>query len=110
MTVRLTEPNIYNTETLLGQVLAPLVREDSRVMFLCDPSSGPAVVQRLRVMISRKRRELEKRGKNIRRFRLHCSIHPETHDGKRYDCVVMWKSVNEVHLMSEDLEDMLSNG
>lgn len=110
MTVRIEEPNIYHTETLLGQVLAPLVRDDSRVMFLCDPSTGKDIVQRLRVMISRKRKELGARGKKARRFRLHSSIHPETHGGKRFDCVVMWKSVNDIHRMSEDLEDMLSNG
>lgn len=107
MTVRISEPNLWNTEALLAQVLVPLVKDEDRVLFLCDPSTGKDVVQRLRVMISRKRDRLERRGKKARKFRLHSTIHQETHSGKRFDAVVLWKTVSEQNLMSQELEDLL---
>lgn len=107
MTIRLHEPNLYHTETLLQQVLGVVLRDDQRVAFLCDSGSGRDVIQRLRVMMSRRRKSLIARGKKVRKFRLHATVHPETRDGKRHDCVVMWKQVDELHSMTEDLEDML---
>lgn len=108
--VRIDEPALDKTETLLEQILLPILKADARVRFLCDAGTGEAVAQRLRVMLSRRRKALEAQGKKVRRFRLHSTIHNETHVGKRFDCVVMWKSVNEIHLMTQELEDILSNG
>lgn len=110
MTIRLSDPNIYHTETLLGQVLAPIITGDERVAFLVEPGQGIPVIQRLRVMMSRKRKNIERKGKRMRQFRLHATVHPETHEGKRFDCIVMWKSIHDTHLMTEALEDMLSHG
>lgn len=110
MTARIAEPNLYHTETLMTQVLQHIQHPGARVAFLCDAGDGDNVIQRIRVMISRKRKELKRRGKKVKEFRLHATVHKETHDGKRHDCIVMWKSVNEIHIMSEELEDMLSNG
>jgi hypothetical protein len=107
---RIEEPNLDNTEKLLEQILLPLIKHDSRVRFLCPANEGKAIAQRLRVMLSRKRKTLEARGKKPRRFRLHSEIYRETHHGIRYDCVVLWQSVNDVHMMTQDLEDLISNG
>ncbi len=110
MTLRISEPNLWNTEVLLGQVLVPIFGDAGRVAFLCDPGTGKSIVQRMRMMMSRKRKNLRVNGRKVKQFRLHCSVHPETHEGKRHDCVVLWKSISETHLMSEDLEDVLCNG
>jgi len=108
--VRINEPALNHTETLLEQILLPILTEDARVRFLCEAGDGEAVAQRLRVMLSRKRKQLESQKRKVKRFRLHSSIHPETHMGKRWDCVIMWRSINETHMMTETLEDLLSNG
>lgn len=107
--VRINEPALNHTETLLGQILLPILADDARVRFLCEPGEGNAVAQRLRVMLSRKRRTLEQRQKKLKKFRLHSSVHTETHEGKRCDCVIMWRSVNETHVMLQELEDLLSD-
>jgi len=109
--VRIDAPALNHTETLLEQILLPILTQDgARVRFLCDSGEGEAVAQRVRVMLSRKRKMLEQQQRKVKRFRLHSSIHSETHEGKRFDCVIMWRSVNETHLMTETLEDLLSNG
>jgi hypothetical protein len=107
---RISEPALNHTETLLEQILLPILQSDARVRFLCDAGDGEAVAQRVRVMLSRKRKQLEQGGKKVKRFRLHSSIHPETHEGRRYDCIIMWCSVNETHIMTQELEDLLGNG
>lgn len=109
--VRIDAPALNHTETLLEQILLPILTQDgARVRFLCEAGEGEAVAQRVRVMLSRKRKMLEQQKRKVKRFRLHSSIHSETHEGKRFDCVIMWRSVNETHLMTETLEDLLSNG
>jgi hypothetical protein len=108
--VRIDEPELDNTEKLLAQILLPILGSEARVRFLCDAGTGKDVTARLRVMLSRKRQKLEQRGKKQRKFRLHSSVHSETHDGKRFDCVVMWQTINEIHIMSQELEDLLANG
>jgi hypothetical protein len=109
--VRIEEPNLWNTKALLAQVLTPMmVQEGTRVCFLCDAGTGEAVVQRLRVMISRQRRTLERTNRKPKRFRLHNTTHSETHNGERFDAVVLWKQVSESHVMEETLEDLLAHG
>lgn len=107
MAIRIAEPNVYHTEGLLTQILPPLLREGERVSFLCEPGTGRLIVARVRVKISRKRGEMEAKGKKPKRFRLGSTIHPETHEGKRYDCVVFWVAIHEHHIMSEMLEDIM---
>lgn len=106
--VLIPEPKLDKTEVLLEQILMPILKQDARVRFLCPASEGAAIAQRLRVMLSRKRRALEHKGRKPQRFRLHSSIHSETHEGRRYDCLIMWRSVSELHLMTQDLEDVLT--
>lgn len=108
--VRIDEPALDKTERLLEQILLPILNEDARVRFLCEAGEGKDVCARIRVMLSRKRKSLKHQGRKVKYFRLHSSIHPETYGGTRYDCVVMWRTVNENHLMTQELEDLLSNG
>ena len=108
--VRIDQPRLDHTEKLLEQILVPLIKQEARVRFLCPASEGAAVAQRIRVMISRNRKKLIAKGKKPRRFRLHSAIYPHTEGGIRFDCVIMWQSVNDVHMMTQDLEDLLTNG
>lgn len=105
--VLIPEPALDKTEKLLEQILVPILKEDARVRFLCPAGEAPAIAQRVRVMLSRSRNRLAQNGKKPRRFRLHSSIHGETHEGKRYDCLIMWQSTSDLHLMTQDLEDVL---
>jgi hypothetical protein len=106
--VLIPEPALDKTEQLLEQILIPILRHDARVRFLCPSGEGGPIAQRVRVMLSRKRKALEHKGRKPQRFRLHSSIHAETHEGQRYDCLIMWRSVSELHLMTQDLEDVLT--
>ena len=109
MAARIDNPALTDTHKLLEQILLIVVRDDSRALFLCDAGTGEAVLQRVRVMISRQRGKLARKGRRVKHFRLRSSIHPETHDGKRFDACVVWQEKNAVHMMSEDLEGILSN-
>lgn len=110
MAIRITNP-ADDTEKLLEQVLLPMTQDPSvRVAFLCESGMGEAVLQRLRVMISRKRAKLLNRGKAPKKFRLRSTVHTETYEGKRFDCVVCWKQITDVHVMSEQLEGILAHG
>lgn len=110
MAIRISEPS-QDTEELLGQILLPMQGDpEIRVAFLCEAGSGAAILQRIRVMISRKRAKLERRGKKPKKFRLRSTIHTETHEGIRMDCVVVWKHVTDNHIVSEELEGILANG
>lgn len=108
--IRIEQPALDKTEKLLEQILLPILKDDARVRFLCAPNEGLNVCARVRVMLSRKRKGLQAKNKKLVYFRLHSTIHPETHDGKRYDCVVMWRSVNENHVMLQELEDLMTHG
>ena len=110
MAVRLDSPPLDNTEKLLGEILKVILVQDKRVIFLCDHGQGEAVVARIRVMISRKRKDLERKGKRAKQFRLRDTVHRETHSGRRYDAVVLWRDITNQHIMREELEGMLSNG
>lgn len=110
MTVRIDSPNLSDTEALLAQVLEPIIRANEHVAFLCERGTGRDVVARIRVMISRKRKKMRARGKVPKVFQLCSTIHPETHDGKTYDCIVLYRRVNESHIMREELEGLMAHG
>lgn len=99
-----------DTEQLLGRILHVILTEGNRALFLCDAGSGDRVNARLRVMLSRKRAKLSRHGKRTKQFALCHSIHSETHGGKRYDAIVMWRRTGIKDIMKESLEDLLSNG
>jgi len=108
MAVRI-HPELSNTEALLTDILT-VIMNDQRCSFLVPQGGGQLILARVRTMISRKRKRLRSMGKKVKYFMLQASIHPETHDGKRMDCVIIWRQVNTTHMMSEQLEDLLANG
>lgn len=111
MTVRLTDPPLGDTERLLGEVLKVILpTKDARVLFLCPAGQGTAIVQRLRVAISRNRQKLLAKKVRPRRFRLRATFHPETHGGTRYEACVLWLQVSDQNQMLQDLEGLLAHG
>lgn len=110
MAIRLT-PNLSDTEELLGQILTHVIPDPmARVSFLVPAGQGFNVCARIRTMISRKRKKISNEGKRPKRFQLNSSVHPETHEGMRMECVVIWQRINDSHGMLETVEEMLANG
>lgn len=110
MAKRIDSPSLDNTKKLLSEILLITIGEGDRALFLCESGSGEAILQRLRMMLHRKRRDMERKGKPFKRFKLRSTIHHETHQGKRFDACVLWIESSVVDRMSEELERMLSNG
>jgi stalled ribosome rescue protein Dom34 len=103
-------PDLDNTQELATQIMALVMTEGNRVTFLVPPSQGVNIIARVRTKLSRKRRELAARGKRFKRFKLRATVHPHTEAGVRYDSLVFWVERSEFHQMTEELEDLLSNG
>lgn len=106
MAVWIDQSQTEKTAILLGIVLSHC-KAGNRVQFLADPSAGEAVVQRLRVALSRSRNRNRDRGRLVSEFTLRNSIYPFTKEGKRYDCIVMWTEKNQHHVAREILDDLL---
>lgn len=95
------------TTLLLTEILIEC-KKGNRVQFLCDPGLGDAVVQRLRVALSRSRKRNEAKGKKIDLFTMHDSVYRYTDiNGKRHDCVTIWTNKTETHRDLELLDDLL---
>jgi len=107
MLVRIN-PKLESTEDLLAQVLQVILPDASRVSFLCAAGDGERVLARLRVMVSRRREMLRRKGRKPKIFTLKSSVHPETHAGIRYDSVIIWREIKDSDWMSEELEDMMA--
>lgn len=109
MAIRI-EPKLDNTEELLAQILRVILKDEQRVAFLCPAGRAAALLARLRVMTSRKRKVMAAKGLKAKQFRTRASVHAETHNGIRHDCIVMWRETNDSTFMSEVFEDLMSNG
>lgn len=110
MAVWIPPERTEKTTPLLVEILR-LCKEGHRVQFLTDPGMGSAVVQRLRVALSRSRQRNINRGRKVAEFTLCHSIHPFTdNQGKRHDAVVMWTHKTQYHVQRELLDDLLERG
>lgn len=108
MTHVIENPPVEKTKELLSLILAG-VFQHNRVRFLCEAGTGRAVAQRNRVMLSRTRKALIRKGKPYKRFGLDSEIFPWTDKtGKRWDCVVISYTKSLSHEMDEMLEDIIS--
>ena len=108
MTVRLNNPTLDDTATLLSEILLVVLKDGERALFLTPAGEGAAILQRLRVMISRKRNAMKAQGRKVKEFRLRSTIHPETHNGKRHDACVCWVEVSITTQMRQILEDQFA--
>jgi hypothetical protein len=111
MAIRIN-PDLNNTEEVLTELLKGIMSGDgnNRVMLLVPANGAFHMCARIRTQISRKRKKLEKKGVKPKRFTLRSTVHPETHNGIRHDCIVFWREINDSHTLTEILEDLLSNG
>lgn len=100
-------PNLSNTEDILAKILPPAFAGE-RVSFLVGAGQSFHVMARVRTQISRKRTLLRNRGVKPKLFNLMSSVHPETHNGIRHDCIIIWIEVRESHVLSETLDDLLA--
>lgn len=107
MAVWIDPTKSHTTDALIGQVIM-LGMTGQRVSFLTDPGAGSAVVQRMRVALSRSRARNKARGRAVSEFTLKHEIYPYTKDGKRHDCVVMWIQKFPHHSRRELLDDILN--
>lgn len=108
MTERIA-PNLANVEKLVAGILMPILA-GKRVAFLVPNGEGFNTCARIRTHISRTRKKLMARNIRPMRFTLMSTIHKETWDGKRYDCIVMWRHVTPTNEMTQELEDLLAHG
>lgn len=107
MTHFIDTKKIHKTAELLSNVLY-ICQQGQRVQFLVDSGVGPAVVQRMRVALSRSRKRNESRGRKISEFTLCHEIYPYTDSsGKRHDAIVMWTEKTRRHVIREMLDDLV---
>ena len=107
MTIMIDEARSLKTTPLLIEVLRHC-KEGNQVQFLTDPGVGNAVVQRLRVALSRSRKRNAAKGKKLDLFTMHDSVYPYTDlSGKRHDCVVIFTNKTEQHRNLEMLDDLM---
>lgn len=110
MAKRITPEDLFDTEKLVEEILVVVLRERERVAFLVKAGEAHNTCARIRTFISRTRRKMQSRGKRPKHFRLNSHWHPETHDGIRYDCIIMWHEVHAQNIMREELEDLMADG
>lgn len=109
MGIRFAPSNLSDTEKLLEEILPIVLKQSERAIFCVPAGHGNRFIARIRVMISRKREVLRRARKPVLHFRLNTTVHPETHEGKRYDAIVIWMQRDDSHMISETLEDLLVN-
>lgn len=109
MTQTITPPT-EDTEKLVEQVLLATRIHGERVKFLVPPGQARLVIARIRTMMSRRRAKLKKRDKLVKYFRLNSTVHRETHEGQRFDCIVMWQEVTKNQEFRQIISEVEANG
>jgi hypothetical protein len=107
---QLITPPIDNTEKLVEQVLLATVQLNSRIKFLVPAGESRLVIARIRTMMSRRRNKLRQHEKRVKYFRLNSTVHRETHDGQRFDCIVMWREVTKNQEFRQIITEVEANG
>lgn len=106
MTLWIENAESKRSTDLLGEILYA-AREGARVQFLVGAGTGNAVVQKLRVALSRSRNRNRAKGKKVSIFTLKHEIYPFNLNGRRHDCLVMWTEKNKYHEARELLDDIM---
>jgi hypothetical protein len=109
MTIRLENPPLNDTGRLLVEILR-VVMQDGRVLFLCPTGQSQALINRVRMKLSRERDKARSkaRGRGIQEFQLHATVHQETHSGVRFDAIVMWLVRSRYQTVLLEVEKMLA--
>lgn len=96
-----------NTTEFVAQILIEF-NKGNRVIFLCEPSSASAVMNRIRMRISRSRGELESKGILQDHFSVKEYRFPYTNSkGRRFTAIVLRKFKSNRHKLKETVEGLI---
>src|SRR3546814_11217423 len=85
----IANPTDLSTRELLAEIIRHAVLAEAEVRFFTPRGEGKAVMQRVRMALSRSRQRNERKGQTNLRFSLHPFIYPLTNlDGKRFELVM----------------------
>jgi hypothetical protein len=107
--VTISDAEQIKTRKLLEQILAEL-NSNNRVRFFVSRGKGESTVQCLRVMLSRVRANLERKGRPRKHFKLHSSVFRYTEMpgvDPTHECVILWRSKQTNHEITETLERLM---
>src|SRR3546814_6318155 len=100
--------DVCSSDLLLAEIIRHAVLAEAEVRFFTPRGEGKAVMQRVRMELSRSRQRNERKGKRNLRFSLHQSIYPwTTLDGKRLERVLVTSTRSPTHPNLELLDDLL---
>lgn len=98
-------PDLDDTKQITEMVLTHALK-GHRVRMLVPAGSSRMVCQRVRTLVTRIREKVRNHGQIPQMFKLLSSIHPETHEGIRFDCIIWHVERNTRHKLMSLLEQM----
>lgn len=98
-------PDLEDTKQIAEMVLTHALK-GHRVRMLVPAGSSRLTCQRVRTLVTRIREKVRTRGKVPDMFKLLSTVHPETHDGHRFDCIIWRVERNTRHKLQSLLERM----
>lgn len=109
MPYELTSVETLSTRELLAEIIKHSVLKEDEVRFFCSRGEGKAIMQRVRMELSRSRHRNERRGKKYIRFTLNQAIYPWTDHttGERRDRVLVHSTRTRTHEQLELLDDLI---
>lgn len=109
MAYEIQNPTELSTREMLATLLRHAVIEGEEVRFFTPRGEAKALMQRVRMELSRSRQRNERRGKKLLRFTLHQSIYPWTDhvNGERRDRVLVHSTRSPTHEKLELLDDLI---
>lgn len=98
-------PDLDNTTQIVEMVLTHAL-QGKRVRMLVPAGQARKICQRVRTLVTRVRDRVRAQGKSPQLFKLLSTIHPETHSGVRFDCIIWYVERNNRHKLQHLLESM----
>lgn len=110
MTFELPNPCELSTRELLAEIIRHTVLEDNELRFFVPRGEGRAMMQRVRMELSRSRKRNERKGRKNLRFTINQSIYPWTdhQTGERRDRVLVNSTRTQTHEQLELLDDLIA--
>lgn len=78
-----------NTKDLLRAILIATKVTGAQHKFVCPRGQSKAILDRVRMMLSRQRKKMEASGRSIKQFRLMSQVHPLINTDK--ELVILWQ-------------------
>lgn len=110
MTIELPNPCELSTRELLAEIIRHTVLEEQELRFFVPRGEGRALMQRVRMELSRSRKRNERKGRKNLRFTINQSIYPWTdhQTGERRDRVLVNSTRTQTHEQLELLDDLIA--